>query len=807
VQSESTMRCLIGVIRPIFGGSVTARQRADCGPRQKIFAAALILIAAAAIISVAGVAKSAEPNANSTCSGPRAADGSCPQIATVLPCPGRMTADGLACCAPGSTPTGDDTCELPGGRLAASCPLAQLTSSGCCPSSSSPQPGGTCQPANGSPSASACPLSQLNQGGLSCCPAGQEPQADGSCAAPTCPGPMTADGRACCAPGSTPTGDDTCTLPSGGLAASCPLAQLTYTGTCCPQSSTPQLDGTCQPATGSSSASACPLGQLNKGGLSCCPFGQVPQADGSCQSVVAPTPRCPTGSTPNGKGQCLAALVCPAGGADSFSWDPTSIPSPIGANGDGYCCPYASLGAYVATTPATTTGNGVSEFGQTTCWTPGWCLDPLAGEGCINAHPNVPPTEPTCPPGSTSASIPNGPNTTFSCVQTGVEPSCPSPYVIFLNVCVLPDCPAGAVRSSDGICVAAKSVSSAPPASSPGQCPAGFVPREAYSGDRLCGNSGMRNQTMLDNIAAPSRTKSDGTCIQGYVWRQAIPSDHVCVTPATRTQAQSDNRTGVLACPIGQTRNASGACVCPAGEILLGNGTCGQAAPLSTTTACPIGQTRNASGACVCSAGEVFNADGKCVSAPGSQGPVTFPGIICPPGQVPGLNGTSCVCGAGQTMVGGKCESTQACPPGQIMVDGRCTVPLACPPGEVAGPNGNCVRLAPVKTPTPTTETPCPTGEERNADGACVKPSPPVAPCPPGEERTDRGCEKEPTQSNPNVQTPLKVLTPPKPVTVQKPVPPPKLNIAKPPPPRLNIAKPPPPAPKLPSGPEDKQKR
>jgi hypothetical protein len=80
------------------------------------------------------------------------------------------------------------------------------------------------------------------------------------------------------------------------------------------------------------------------------------------------------------------------------------------------------------------------------------------------------------------------------------------------------------------------------------------------------------------------------------------------------------------------------------------------------------------------------------------------------------------------------------------------------------------------------------------------------APCQLGEVRTERGCEKVPTQSNPNVQTPLKELAPPKPVTVQKLAMPPKINIAKPSPTKQNIAKPPPTL-KLPSGPEDKQKR
>jgi len=118
-------------------------------------------------------------------------------------------------------------------------------------------------------------------------------------ATPTCPGPMTADGLACCVPGSTPTSDDSCQLPGGGLAASCALSQLTTTGMCCPLSATPQPDGTCQPSNGYAAAPGCPLGQLDKGGLSCCPAGQTPQADGSCQASAAQQqPTTPTGFSP-----------------------------------------------------------------------------------------------------------------------------------------------------------------------------------------------------------------------------------------------------------------------------------------------------------------------------------------------------------------------------------------------------------------------------------------------------------------------------------------------------------------------------
>ncbi len=509
--------------------------------------AALGLIATAAIIAGLSIAKGDDTNANRACTGPGAPAGSCPQIATVSPCPGRMTADGLACCAPGSTPTGDDTCEMPGGRLAASCPLAQLTTFGlCCPSSFSPQSDGKCQPANGSSAALACPLNQLNQSGLSCCPAGQEPQTDGSCAAPTCPGPITADGRACCAPGSTPTGDDTCQLPGGGLAASCPLAQLTYSGTCCPPSSTPQSDGTCQPHNGSSSASACPLGQLDKGGLTCCPFGQVPQANGSCQPNT-PTPTCPTGFTLNNKGQCLAALVCPG------------LDQPL--NGAGQCC---SPGAQYVTT---------SESGQPVCGAVLSTLDacPLgvpasscscsvSGLAAVCSGPATSdsPTTPTCPPGATLGADGDG---TYSCVQSGLEPSCPSPYVIFLNTCVLPDCSRGELRNPAGNCAPAQSPSPStsltplppsplPPAPLPGAgCFAGYtLSADGKACVRGCPGGEIPNPK--------------GGCMPRLTTTPAPPSPipGTALTPTCSSGAEPVN--GSCQCPSGEERK-DGRCVAP----------------------------------------------------------------------------------------------------------------------------------------------------------------------------------------------------------------------------------------------------
>jgi hypothetical protein len=69
----------------------------------------------------------------------------------------------------------------------------------------------------------------------------------------------------------------------------------------------------------------------------------------------------------------------------------------------------------------------------------------------------------------------------------------------------------------------------------------GWVPRGAYPGDEVCVDPRIHDQTIADNIAAPSRTKLDGRCVQGYVWREANPNDHVCVTPEIRIQTRADN--------------------------------------------------------------------------------------------------------------------------------------------------------------------------------------------------------------------------------------------------------------------------
>jgi hypothetical protein len=70
----------------------------------------------------------------------------------------------------------------------------------------------------------------------------------------------------------------------------------------------------------------------------------------------------------------------------------------------------------------------------------------------------------------------------------------------------------------------------------------GLVPREAFRGDTVCVEPRVHDQTIADNIAAPSRTLPNGLCVRGYLWRRANPDDHVCVLPATREQSQIDNQ-------------------------------------------------------------------------------------------------------------------------------------------------------------------------------------------------------------------------------------------------------------------------
>jgi uncharacterized protein YkwD len=81
----------------------------------------------------------------------------------------------------------------------------------------------------------------------------------------------------------------------------------------------------------------------------------------------------------------------------------------------------------------------------------------------------------------------------------------------------------------------------------PGNCIAGYVPREARPGDDVCVTQTVRDRTAEENKAAAERREPNGgvygpnTCKQGFVWREAFEGDVVCVTPEIREQTWSDN--------------------------------------------------------------------------------------------------------------------------------------------------------------------------------------------------------------------------------------------------------------------------
>src|SRR5579862_5817029 len=170
-------------------------------PLQRAVAATLTLIAATMLIAGLGI-------------------GSIDQAKAAPMCPGVMTVDGLACCPQGATPTGADTCELPGAGVAAACTLSQLSYGTCCPLSSVPYTEGDGSAASACLSNGwlypGCALSQLGRSGQSCCPTGQEPQADGSCAPPVAVVPS-------CPPGLEFYGSDCQAFPIGCPAGTRPL--------------------------------------------------------------------------------------------------------------------------------------------------------------------------------------------------------------------------------------------------------------------------------------------------------------------------------------------------------------------------------------------------------------------------------------------------------------------------------------------------------------------------------------------------------------------------------------------------------
>ena len=181
-------------------------------------------------------------------------------------------------------------------------------------------------------------------------------------------------------------------------------------------------------------------------------------------------------------------------------------------------------------------------------------------------------------------------------------------------------------------------------------------------------------------------------------------------------------------------------------------------------------------------------------SSPTSSAPLTTP--------------PSCLqCGPGLVWSNGACTGTPA-PSTQAVA--QCTNPAAINNASSCAAcagfswsNGVCTGipalsaqptpLAPVLTKQPT----CGAGETTGPNG-CQKSEGQTTACPAGEVHTDRGCVKQETT------TPKTTVTTPLAPKVKTPPPPPKTIVTTP---KLNVSKPPPPTLKLPSEPEDKQKR
>ena len=104
-----------------------------------------------------------------------------------------------------------------------------------------------------------------------------------------------------------------------------------------------------------------------------------------------------------------------------------------------------------------------------------------------------------------------------------------------------------------GVCLAAAAAISPPPAEAalaygPYTCKAGFVWREAFSGDKVCVTPTDRDAVRSENANAWWRTSGSGNpawCVSGYVWREARPTDYACVPPASRDRERSNNAAAV----------------------------------------------------------------------------------------------------------------------------------------------------------------------------------------------------------------------------------------------------------------------
>jgi hypothetical protein len=379
-----------------------------------------------------------------------------------------------------------------------------------------------------------------------------------------------------------------------------------------------------------------------------CPAGWSPSptsgAAGSLpnEQCIMPVP-CPQGSVAANQATNMLTVACCLPGQQGG----------IGQNGQAYCCPSGQYARYVAgqkgnycsnvnetqafpTLPAQGTAQcppgsieyqGSYDIGPT-CYMDAYCPNGynLSGNVCVATSTIV------CPPGTVQN---NGLCICAAASEIMINGACCNPSQVSGNVCcpinLKPGpngtctCAAGQVQVSNGSCCAASQVSgsnccpsylkpgpagtcqAAAPIVQPGlpmaqpptnttNCGAsGLVPREAFRGDTVCVDRGVHDQTIADNLAAPSHTLPNGLCIKGYLWRRANPDDHVCVLPASREQAQIDNK---RACPGGNC-NAAAHPDCLANEQLDVTGVC---CPLGRLTAqklcCPPNYTPQPGGSC-----------------------------------------------------------------------------------------------------------------------------------------------------------------------------------------------------------------